>query len=258
MLKFIYPKLNANRDLLFFRLGGSGLANCLFTYAMAIKLAHETNASIISPTWTKFSPGTYIRKERDKRVYRNLFISDDEISGISKFMKILGKEYHVVEGMGSYFEGLIDDADYISQYIISHINPDCKTDVDSYDFTKCIAVHIRLGDYPVEHRTPIDWYRSKILSMGADYRYLIFSDGSDAELKDLFDLPNIQRVFFGNAISDIYAISKCCYLIGSDSTFSGWGAFLGQVPCVFYRKHYGRVLKDQSREIVEDNINTWS
>ena len=94
--------------------------------------------------------------------------------------------------------------------------------------------------------------------MGADYRYLIFSDGSDAELKDLFDLPNVQRVFFGNAISVIYAISKCCYLIGSDSTFSGWGAFLGQVPCLFYRKHYGRVLKDQSREIVEDNTNTWS
>ena len=58
-------------------------------------------------------------------------------------------------------------------------------------------------------------------------------------------------------IADIYAISKCCFMIGSDSTFSGWGAFLGQVPCVFFRKHYGQVLMDKSKEIVEDSTNTW-
>lgn len=46
-------------------------------------------------------------------------------------------------------------------------------------------------------------------------------------------------------------------MIGSDSTFSGWGAFLGQVPCVFYRKHYGPVLKDQSKEIVETDEILW-
>ena len=74
---------------------------------------------------------------------------------------------------------------------------------------------------------------------------------------ELTSIPNVERVFFGNAISDIFAISKCCYMIGSDSTFSGWGAFLGQVPCVFYRKHYGPVLKDSSKEIVENQEELW-
>ena len=60
-----------------------------------------------------------------------------------------------------------------------------------------------------------------------------------------------------NAMADIYAISRCRYLIGSDSTFSGWGAFLGQVPCVFFRKHYGKVLRDEANERVEDATNTW-
>lgn len=257
MSSYIYPKLKASKDFLIFRLGGVGLANCLFTYAMAIKLAHETNASIISPTWTKFSIGTYIRRERDKRAYRNLFNCLDEIHGLKKIFLVLFGRCSAVVGMGSYFESIIDDADYISKYIISHINPFHKEPVDNYNFQQCVAVHIRLGDYPMEHRTPIEWYKSKILALGDEYKFLIFSDGSDSELKELTDLPNVQRVFFGSAISDIYAISHCCYMIGSDSTFSGWGAFLGQVPCVFYRKHYGRILRDQSKEIVEDKTNTW-
>lgn len=74
---------------------------------------------------------------------------------------------------------------------------------------------------------------------------------------EITSMKSVQRVFFGNAIADIFAISKCCYMIGSDSTFSGWGAFLGQVPCLFYRKHYGPVLKDQSKEIVENDDILW-
>lgn len=99
----------------------------------------------------------------------------------------------------------------------------------------------------------------KILAKSREgqFRFLLFSDGTDEELRDLTSLPDVERVFFGNAIADIYAISKCCYMIGSDSTFSGWGAFLGQVPCVFFRKHYGRVLVDESKETVEDATNTW-
>ena len=122
-----------------------------------------------------------------------------------------------------------------------------------------MAVHVRLGDYPAEHRTPLEWYEAKIqeLSQNGERRFLLFSDGTDEELRCLTSLPNVQRAFFGNAMADIYAISRCRYLIGSDSTFSGWGAFLGQVPCVFFRKHYGKVLRDETNERVEDATNTW-
>ena len=86
----------------------------------------------------------------------------------------------------------------------------------------------------------------------SNYKFLIFSDGTEEELKDILDIPSTERAFFGNAIADIYAISKCCYLIGSDSTFSGWGAFLGQVPCTFYKKHYGPILANQDNEHTEN------
>ena len=125
-----------------------------------------------------------------------------------------------------------------------------------FDFTNCVAIHVRLGDFVEQRRVPISWYKLKIESLKMvhpDYKFCLFSDGKDEELIELTSMADVKRVFFGNAIADIFAISKCCYLIGSDSTFSGWGAFLGQVPSVFYRKHYGPVLKDRSLEIVEND-----
>lgn len=257
--KYVYPKLMAFKDLLLFRIGGSGLANCLFVYARAIQYAHGTGAKLITPTWSKFSIGTYIRREKDKRSYVNLFTTRNEISGVRKIFTVLFGHPYVEQGLKSYFCDFIDDAEYIRNYIINHIQSEIKVYVDSHDFTNCVAVHIRLGDYPEEHRTPTEWYKEKIISKSKEgkYRFLLFSDGTDEELASLTSLPNVERTFFGNAIADIYAISKCCYLIGSDSTFSGWGAFLGQMPCVFFRKHYGRVLVDESKETVEDSTNTW-
>lgn len=257
--KYVYPKLMAFRDCLLFRIGGSGLANCLFVYARAIRYAHQTGAKLITPTWEKFSIGTYIRWERDKRGYVGLFSAKGEVNGLKKVRAVLLGHPQVEEGLQHYFCDLLDDHAYISSYIIDHIRPVIKKRVDEFDFSHCVAVHIRLGDYPLSHRTPLEWYREKIMDMSdnGQYRFLLFSDGTDEELRELTALPNVERAFFGNAIADIYAISKSCYLIGSDSTFSGWGAFLGQVPCVFYRKHYGRVLFDPSKETVEDSTNVW-
>lgn len=259
MERYVYPRLMAFKDLLLFRIGGSGLANCLFVYARAIQYAYLNGAKLITPTWQKFSLGTYLRREKDKRRYANLFSADGEINGLKKILIILLSHPHIECGLKSYFSEFIDNADYIRNYIIDHIQQKIKANVDEYDFTNCIAVHVRLGDYPQEHRTPIEWYQKKILekSRCGKFRFLLFSDGTEAELINLTSLPNVKRICFGNAIADIYAISKCSYLIGSDSTFSGWGAFLGQIPCVFYRKHYGRVLIDESKEMVEDRTNTW-
>ena len=67
----------------------------------------------------------------------------------------------------------------------------------------------------------------------------------------LLSIPNVKRVYFGGAIQDIVAISKCYYLIGSDSSFSAWGAFLGQVPCIFYRLQFGPVLNNSKLQIIE-------
>lgn len=262
-LKYVYPKLPAEGGIMtpFFRLSGNGLANCLFIYARAIAQAHEHNAKIIAPAWFNICVGPYLRHESDKRHYLGLFGSKGEVSGLNKLLilSFYRCSTEVVSGLNHYFEDFIEDADYVSKYIENHVADGVLAKVYDFDFSNCVAIHIRLGDYLKDFRVSFSWYKSKIEKMQKERncRFLIFSDGTDEELQELTDMPNVSRAFFGSSIADIFAISKCQYLIGSDSTFSGWGAFLGQIPCVFYRKHYGRVLKDQRLEIVENTENKW-
>lgn len=259
--KYVYPQVPGH-DFFLFRTMGSGLANCLFVYARAIAYAYRSGAKIITPTWFNIGVGPYIRHQKDKRHYLDLFSSQGEIYGINKFFKMLffRKDIEIITGLGNYFEDILDESELVAQYIESHVNPKLLQIINVFDFSNCVAVHVRLGDYPERIRVPIVWYKQKILDIQKEhpeYRFIIFSDGRDDELVELLSIQNVRREFFGNAMGDILAISRCCFLVGSDSTFSGWGAYLGQVPCVFYRKHYGRVLRNSSKEIVEETINMW-
>ena len=66
----------------------------------------------------------------------------------------------------------------------------------------------------------------------------------------LLDIPNVERCFFGNAFADMWAISKSKFVIASDSTFSAWGAFLGQRPIIFSKRHFPPVYNGSVPEAV--------
>ena len=53
---------------------------------------------------------------------------------------------------------------------------------------------------------------------------------SDEKIPDY--ISNLSNIYLtdGKEISDLYALSKCDYLIGVSSTFSGWASFHGEVP----------------------------
>lgn len=262
-MQYIYPKLPAVKTNAFFRIGGNGLANCLFVYAKAIVIAHLTGAKLISPTWFNLTIGTYLRRQKDKRHYLGLINSINEINRIKKFFFLATKrktseldvfqrkdaDILIIEGIYDFFTPLIDYQEVVSDYILTHINKSLLTEVDQFDFKNTVAVHVRLGDFPTSRRIPMEWYKKEI-NKHKDFRILIFSDGTDDELNELMELPNVRRVFFGGAIQDIVAISRCSYLIGSDSSFSAWGAFLGQVPCSFYRLQFGQILVDPSKQLI--------
>ena len=69
-------------------------------------------------------------------------------------------------------------------------------------------------------------------------------------VQSLLSLPNVERCFFGNAFADMWAISKCKFVIASDSTFSAWGAFLGQLPILFSKRHFPPVYDGRIPEAV--------
>lgn len=254
MKKYVYPQLPAYWLTHFARIGGSGLGNCLFVYAKAIMEAHKQNLKVIAPVWFNLSLGTYIRREKDKRHYIGLMCHKDEISGLRKlFILTFGKrEICYVHGIYDFFKPLLSDHAYISNYICNHINAKLLKEVNAYSFQNCIALHIRLGDFSATRRVPMWWFLEKIQNVGSEKNILLFSDGEAKELEEILRNKNVKSVFFGNALADMIAMSRCEYIIGSDSSFSAWAAYLGQVPCCFYRLQYGRILLDETKQIVEN------
>ena len=242
----------------------------MFVASRAYILSKLLRANFIEPTWTKFSIGPFWRHEKDKRSYFHIFNSYG-ISGWRKLVKIKKKTIHEkdissqmmgivrVEGLANYFQDLNMHSDWVKEYFDNITNKDIIRLVEKKDLKKAVAVHIRLGDYLPHQRVDIHWYRGVILNfqrIKTDQQFLVFSDGTNEELKTILDIPNVKRIFFGNAFADIYAISRCRFVIASDSTFSAWGAFLGQIPILFNRRHFPPVYCDDILEVVlGDSIN---
>lgn len=253
--KYYYPKLS-DKDFGYFRLGGPGLANCMFFAAKAFVACKENNGVFISPTWHKFSIGPYIRHERDKRAYISLF-KNFGLSGFRKSLAILGSKlnqskYEIVSELGNYFTDLQTFQPVVRQYFEKIVNPKTIEQVPN-NLSDKIAIHVRLGDYLPHLRVPIQWYVNvvkEILKDNSSQQFILFSDGSDEELKDLLSIKNLERKFYGNAFADMFAISKCKLLMASDSTFSAWGAFLGNVPILFNKRHFPPVYGSDGIEFV--------
>lgn len=266
---FVYPQLPSVYDFGIIRFRGSGLANCLFIVSRAYLIAKKNNWEIINPTWGNFSFGPYIRHEKDKRHYFGLFKSIG-ISGIHKLTLLASlkktdynelnadsKGIVKVAGLGNYFEDLLTEHLNVKTLILGMLEDKISNFIQNISLNNTIGIHIRLGDFSSEMRTEINWYvkitKHIFEKYNDNYKFYIFSDGTDNELSQLLSLPLVERAFYGNAISDIIALSKCRLIIGSDSTFSGWSAFLGQNPIIFPKKHFGKVLKNTEYEYIDSD-----
>ena len=269
MTKYIYPRLG-DVDLGFVKMRGPGLANMMFVAARAYELAMRCGGRFISPTWCKLSIGPILRREKDKRFYFGLF-RNYGISGLKKLWLIhhvTHQEHQMdefkncchgvleVKGLGNYFQDLSQEL--ASDYFSRIIPRSTKRIVEKESFDNAVAIHVRLGDYTKDVITPSEWFCAVIENMqkvNRNLKFLIFSDGSDEELAAILRLRNTRRVFFGNALADILAISNCKIVVASDSTFSAWGAFLGHRPVLFRHRHFPQLYKkgDSTPEYVLDN-----
>lgn len=241
MTKYVYPALSG-RDFSFFRLGGPGLANCMYVAARAYVRSKELNCELFRPTWERLGIGQWIRREKDKRFYVGLFKGESLWATIRRFwLSRFSSKVEKIEGLGDYFDSLIDHRGEIRSYFENCIEPEAIKNVPD-SLSQVIGLHARMGDYPTEFRVPVSWYVDMVQRiravLGREVEVKIFSDGTDDELKELLSLPNVHRMFCGNALADIVALSRCGLILGSDSTFSGWAAFLGEVSTIFYRVHY--------------------
>ncbi|TDG37718.1 hypothetical protein EZJ43_01080 [Pedobacter changchengzhani] len=263
----VYPKLPSLHHFII-RFRGAGLANCLFIYARALVLANKYQLKIINPSWVQFNLGPYLRKEKDKRHYNGLFKSFG-IGHVKKnWLLFFGKKYGenqqienlangliVVEGLGNYFEDIKNHSEMVKKHLLSIVT---NQTINSYHSVveEFVGVHIRMGDYDLDSRISLDWYLEKMRFIhekcDRKIKFLVFSDGNADELQKVLSFPCAEMAFFGNAIADILVLSKAKIILASDSTFSAWGAYLGQTPILFNKRHFPPVLDNSQHEWVEN------
>ncbi len=275
MSNYTYAKLS-DKDFLFFRVGGPGLGNLLFPWARSIIASEKYGYLPVWPTWPQLKMGTFLRGEKDKRSYTNLFNQNyGYVHGLDK-LKLLTSTYtekeheeqleavnaslkdksmtpkvFVFTGMTDMFKPLISHNGLIRKKLEQMANQSLLN-FDTSELGKTISVHIRMGDFAEYNenkkgnavnnmRMPTSWYINVIKqindSTNKNCSFNVFSDGSNDELGDILKIKNVRRQSYGTALSDMLAMSYTKALISSNSTFSLWAAYLGQLPVLKY-KHF--------------------
>jgi hypothetical protein len=111
-----------------------------------------------------------------------------------------------------------------------------------------IAVHVRLGDFAVADpalidrgepnlRIPMAWYVNLLSALRKrcrDRSIYIFSDGDEKTLQPLLD-QGAKLYRSGSDMTDLLAMSGASILVGSNSTYSRWAAFLGNMPSIWLK-----------------------
>lgn len=156
------------------------------------------------------------------------------------------------------------DISYIAEHkreIVELLIPDKKTisKVDRYFESYSgitVGVHVRRGDYKkylrgryyYDDRFYLDVIEKIQLLLEADgnkVRFLICSNESSLIPEVLTNAFIIDNT---NEITDLYALSRCDYIVGPPSSYSQWASFYGDVPLFL-------LLNDNFHEINKDSFS---
>jgi hypothetical protein len=267
----VYPALGSVYDLWFLRISGSGIGNAFYNYFQAVVLADQCDAMVIVPPWFSLKIGPMLRGQSGKRFYLGMFKPyPGEIRGLRKLGVLLSRyrTRKIVEidgcrptalakGMLNIvtmnnkftFEGLHPHRDAIRHRILGIVNDPVPPE-HTWGGGKFIAVHVRMGEFAqvsdlklltggqTNVRIPLSWYAHLVLKLRALYPQmpvLIFSDGKESELAPLLE-SGAALYRSGSDMTDLLAMSSASILVGSNSTYSRWAAFLGDMPSIWIKR----------------------
>lgn len=265
----IYPVLGSSLDLWFLRVSGHGLGNCFYTYFHAVALAEKHGAKVIAPPWFCLKIGPLLRRSASKRLYWRMFkpLAED-IRGIRKFVTLLrsyrgrriikigdstdpvpvGGALNLIVSDRFTFRGLHPYRTLIRQRLLGIVR-DPVPENHGWGTGNYIAVHVRLGDFAAvtdpavisrgdpNLQIPLSWYGTLITALRKRYSeklIYVFSDGNEPQLQPLLELG---AVFYrsGSDMTDLLAMAGASILVGSNSTYSRWAAFLGDMPSIWLK-----------------------
>jgi hypothetical protein len=213
---------------------------------------------MLPPKWLKIRPGPILRGELDKRQYHKLF-HPPSASAAARRLWLLstatlwgedGERLRrgsntgvlVVRTMDEYFAPFADSRELVLDRLIQSARPSAVAGTSRW--RPYVAMHLRLGPDFIRPEnnphgvtnivsTPVDWFASaakSIRAAGWEEEIVVCSDGRDEELAPLLTQPGVVRSTATNALADMLILAGARLVVGSGSSFSAWGAFLGDTP----------------------------
>ena len=266
----VYPAIGAEWDLWFARISGYGLGNCFYCYFHAVVLAESLGATVLFPSWLSLKIGPLLRRSNTKRFYWRMFKPyPGELSGFAKFFTLLSQHHRrkLIEINGAVeptlargslnvvvfdprkftFKGLHAHRAAIRERLLGILN-DPVPPLHAWGAGDYIAVHVRLSDFAVVDpsvisketanvRIPLTWYAQVIGALRDRFpsrQIYVFSDGKEHELKPLLEL-GAQIYQSGSDMTDLLAMAGASLVVGSNSTYSRWAVFLGNMPSIWLK-----------------------
>ncbi len=216
---------------------GGRLGNALFNYAALIGMADKHGHKLSLPEWKYAEYFDFNYPQGDVKGYEyhetTFHYNEDYVNGLRDIeMPYNLKGYFQSESYWSHCMDKVKAALTFKQDFIHQVRNDFE-----HVFTKeTIAISIRRGDYkqnPNYRLLPIEHYIKalfKFFPNYEDYNIIIFSDEIPYARVHFDCLPNVYFSENNSDIADICLMSQCDHFLVANSTFSWFGAWIGEKP----------------------------
>ena len=245
------------------------LGNQMFQYAAAKGVASKLDVPFMIPNHRQvFDDGIGNR-------YTILLFNAFKLTSAS-LLGTLRTENYVQENGFSFNKDLfkIDNTENVSLYgffqtekYFKHIQKEIRKDFTFKDeikdecddlikqFTNPIALHVRRGDFVWNNKNHpplgLDYYESALKLFDSDREVIIFSDDTEwCKEQELFANDRFAVAEGGDQFYDLCLMSMCDDFIIANSTFSWWGAWLGNRGKVVAPKQwFGEALDHDTKDL---------
>ncbi|MFC1802293.1 alpha-1,2-fucosyltransferase [Patescibacteria group bacterium] len=164
----------------------------------------------------------------------------DKLEKDSKPIYFLGWLFRNPKGLDKYREEIIDYFKPIQKYTKP---ADKKIEEFKSKYKNVIGVHIRQNDYKdfkggvyfIKQQKVVGILEEYLLNFKKNRSETIFIIKTDGNIeKSLFENLNID-IYNSSPIEDLYTLSLCDVIIGSNSSFGNFASFYGNIPHLIFQ-----------------------
>lgn len=207
-----------------------GIGNQLFQLAAAFAYArkHGKKLFIDDGEWTA-SQGKSPKLYRDSLFKNFEFCSSSNLVTEIKEQRFNYNELPYIDGdvaLRGYFQSLKYFQEYKDDFIKKLQFPEVN---DRFITRDSMSFHIRMGDYkyyPAIFGNNINYFSKAFERYQDEFQINVFTDSPDDVLR-IFDKYDFRLIRTSSELNDLTLLSKHDRIVCSNSSFSWWGAILG-------------------------------